>query len=240
MLLKMTDRPANSGAIQPFYPGLSLDKGDTGIGSIGRIDHAYIAQKHTIAMHPHINDEILSYFRTGTAQHRDSMGIESDVGGTRLMLMKAGKIYHHEETVAADGKPLEGLQIFIRPKAKDLPASVEFFDLDNLHSPNAWRLLAAPTNAPFAFSSQTWLYDVKLTAGNQIELPQIAPNLTALLYVYQGEISVNGETLGKTHRLLIQDEQIQITSEQGAELVLFVTDENAEIYKDGMYSGNQL
>lgn len=52
--------------ISILYPGTILGNRDTGIGSIGRIDHAQITGATTIKMHPQSNDEILSYFRVGT------------------------------------------------------------------------------------------------------------------------------------------------------------------------------
>ncbi|MCI0616815.1 pirin family protein [bacterium] len=146
----------DKGPITILHPGLAVSKTDTGIGSIGRIDHAYISGNHIIPMHPHVNDEILSYFRSGKAEHRDSEGYVEMIGKNKLMLMKAGKSFHHEERMIDEGEPLEGLQIFIRPRKKDLQPEVTFLDLENLHSENKWRLLASPrAETIFQFSSQT-------------------------------------------------------------------------------------
>lgn len=224
-----------SSGIQTFYPALHLQNGDTGIGGLGRIDHAQIPTPHHITMHPHSNDEILSYFRTGTAEHNDSMGIRKVVGGTTLMLMKAGEIYHHEEKMTA----LEGLQIFVRPLKKDMPAGVEFAELETLHSPNQWRLIASQNDGYLQFTSDVSLYDMQLDAGSRQTLPAVAQGKTAVLYVYQGEILLNGEKLAKKDVALIQNENAEIHSQNGAELVLFVADERSESYKDGMFSGNR-
>jgi redox-sensitive bicupin YhaK (pirin superfamily) len=53
--------------IQILYPGLirpQLD--DSGFSTIGRIDHARITPGTLIPMHPHKNDEILTYVRRET------------------------------------------------------------------------------------------------------------------------------------------------------------------------------
>ncbi len=230
------------GPIQILYPGLGLSKNDSGLGSIGRIDHAKILGGGAIPMHPHINDEILSYFRTGKGIHRDSEGFEEIIGKEKLMLMKAGKYFEHEETMFS-GEPLEGLQIFIRPGKKDLKPEVVFLDLEELHSENKWRLLASPdASTKFQFSSQTWLYDQKLLKGVGCELP-ILPKagLSLLLYVFAGQVQINNQfSLGKKDSIVIKDEPIQIQAIEDAELVLFVTDESAEIFKGGMYSGNKI
>jgi hypothetical protein len=225
-----------------LYPGLAVSKTDTGIGSIGRIDHAKIHGNTVIPMHPHINDEILSYFRSGKAAHKDSEGFVEFIGKNKLMLMKAGKSFYHEEKMIDEGEPLEGLQIFIRPGKKDLQPEVIFLDLENLHSENKWRLLASPTAATtFQFSSQTWLYDIKLLKNTSTGLPELSKNnLTCLLYVFNGVVKVNGDiNLEKREGLVIKNEEIIIEATDEAELVLFVTDEEAEIYDGGMYSGNK-
>jgi redox-sensitive bicupin YhaK (pirin superfamily) len=157
--------------------------------------------------------------------------------------MKAGKSFFHEEKIIGEPEPLEGLQIFIRPGKKDLNPQVIFLELENFHSENRWRLLASPhSETTFQFSSQTWLYDTKLSENSTIRLPQLpGENLTCLLYVFQGKINVNGQiSLEKKEALIIKGEEISInTADEKAELVLFITDEDGEIFNGGMYSGNQ-
>lgn len=247
MLHKIEKSDLDRGFITILYPGMALSGLDSGIGSIGRIDHAKIAGNHTIPMHPHVNDEILSYFRTGKGEHKDSEGYVEMIGKERLMLMKAGKLFYHEERMLDEHEPLEGLQIFIRPGKKDLKPEVHFLDLENLHSENEWRLLASPgSNTKFQFSSQTWIYDMKLLTGYKTALPKLGRDrLTCLLYIFKGKVTVKSELnpdidLEKKESLLIQSEEIFIAADIDAELVLFVTDEQADIYKAGMYSGNQM
>jgi redox-sensitive bicupin YhaK (pirin superfamily) len=231
-----------NGPIKILYPGLVVSNSDTGIGSIGRIDHPEIHGRTTIPMHPHVNDEILSYFRTGIAKHKDSEGFVETIGKKKLMLMKAGKSFYHEEVIDGQSEPLEGLQIFIRPGRKDLKPEVVFLDLEELHSESKWRLLASPNSETiFQFSSETWLYDMKLLKDKSSTLPQLPKNnLTLLLYVFHGEVEINGNVgLEKKESLIIIDEAINITAVKDAELVLFVTDEKAKVFKGGMYSGNQ-
>ncbi|HEX8016531.1 MAG TPA: pirin family protein [Flavobacterium sp.] len=232
-----------NGPIKILYPGTAVSGTDTGIGSIGRIDHPEIHGNTIIRMHPHINDEILSYFRTGQAEHSDSEGFVKIIGKKTLMLMKAGKSFYHEEKILGQDEPMEGLQIFIRPGKKDLNPEVVFLDLETIHSENNWRLLASPNpDTTFQFSSQTWLSDMKLLQGNSSEIPELPKsNLTALLYVFQGSVQVNDTIdLKKKEGIIFKNESIIINASEDAELVLFVTDEGGEIFKDGMYSGNQM
>lgn len=230
------------GALKILYPGLALNARDSGIAGIGRIDHAFFPGSTTIKMHPHRNDEILSYFRSGSAEHLDSAGFRATVGSKKLMLMQAGEIFYHEETVSAPaGQTFEGLQIFIRPAQKDQTPAVQFHDLAQEHSHNQWRLLAAPEKAPLQLSGRTWIWDVLLERGHSLALPEDAPHgAFCLLYVYQGEISAGGIALHKQQALIIDNENPVITTSGAAELVLFASDPHSEHYAHGMFSGNQI
>lgn len=230
------------GEIKMFYPGLSLGNGDTGLVSIGRIDHAFFEGNNIIKMHPHINDEILTYLRSGNVEHLDSEGFTGKINNTRLMLMKAGSSFYHEEKIIDKGEPLEGLQIFIRPRFKDAKPEVTFLDLDNAFSQNKWRLIASPSKeTKLNFTSHTWIYDIKSDKNKNLILPDLAKeNLTCLLYVFSGNIMVNKNIkLSKKDSLFIQNESIEIKTNEETQLVLFVTDENIENYDGGMYSGNK-
>ncbi len=221
------------GPIKIFYPGATLDNKDTGISSIGRIDHAFFEGNTIIKMHPHINDEILTYFRSGYAEHIDTEGYSANISNTKLMLMKAGKSFYHEEKVIDKGEPLEGLQIFIRPKLKDLEPVVTFLDLTNPYSENEWRLIASPTpETTLQFTSQTWIYDIRAKENLTLQLPKLGrENLTCLLYVFNGSIKVNDTSLlSKKDSVLIKYETISIQTNEITDLVLFVTDEAAEHY----------
>ena len=214
MLRKIEDRSKlGRGPIRVLYPGLDAahpdTAQDTGLATLGRIDHASIPAGTLVKMHPHVNDEILTYLRRGRVQHTDSGGHSREINAQRLMLMKAGSRFSHEEHVLPEGGPLEGLQIFIRPEARDLTPQVEFYDLPEQDSLNAWRLLAGAvgSGAPLTFRSRTWIYDTHLASAAPLPLPALPqPGLTALLYVVDGEASANDKRLNRGDSLMIKDE----------------------------------
>ena len=240
-MLKKIDTSKKSGNshIAILYPGLYLSDNDTGFHTWGRIDQAQIAAGAVIKMHPHVNDDILSYFRSGAIRHTDSEGYTERITPTRLMLMKAGKLFYHEEAVEQD---MEGLQIFIRPKEKDAEPEVIFEELDAVYSVNEWRLIASPDpQTRIQLSSDTRIYDMKLTTGHAASLPE-APlkDVAYLLYVFQGALLVNNEIgLQKGESLFIEEEAVDLTTDGEAEIILFTTHKHAPYYAGGMYSGNQ-
>lgn len=226
--------------ISILYPGLELSDNDTGYYSIGRIDQAHIHGGAVIKMHPHINDDILSYFRRGEVKHTDSEGFTEYITPNRLMLMKAGKLFYHEEAILDEQ---EGLQIFIRPGEKGLKPEVIFQDLKEVHSLDAWRLIASPDKekTKLQLSSHTWIYDMQATSGKDFSLPEeFSSDYGLIFYVFQGEVTVRGQIpLSKGDSLFIKDEDIFFKTDSHAELMLFVTNTTKPYFDGGMYSGNQ-
>ncbi len=118
-----------------------------------------------------------------------------------------------------------------------------FYELGETDSFDQWRLIASPNNeTPLIFSSQTWIYDTTISNRNTFELPAFPKeNLTALLYVFQGNLKINNDIeLVKGESLIVKDEKITFNTLDKTELILFLTDENAEYYQGGAFSGNQL
>lgn len=229
--------------IEILYPGVILpDSGDTGIAGIGRIDQAKVTPGTLIPMHPHIDDEILTYLRAGKVKHLDSEGTTAKISNTKLMMMNAGASFYHEELVLLDDGTLEGLQIFIRPEKGGLKPQVQFYDLPEPFSINQWRKLAGKgKDYPLAIRSNTWILDIQMNEGNAQTLPQSPlENPLCLFYVFKGKIKVNDDTLLQTgESLLIENESPTFEALETSDVVLFVTDPNAAFYEGGMYSGNQ-
>ena len=228
--------------IQILYPGLILPQlNDTGISTIGRIDHARIAPGSLIPMHPHRDDEILTYLRAGKVLHRDFEGLTAIVSNQNLMMMNAGVKFQHEELVLEDGGILEGLQIFIRPETAGLKQQVQFHELPAVYSINQWRKIAGKgMDYPLQIRSDTWLMDMRLDQGVTGRLPQPpAENTAFLFYVFSGEIQVNEDIiLAAGESVWIENEEPIFNSLSTSDIVLFMTRIGASHFDGGMYSGN--
>lgn len=228
--------------IEILYPGLIRPRlHDTGLSTIGRIDHARINPGTLIPMHPHRDDEILTYLRSGKVKHLDSEGHTDTISNNRLMMMNAGAKFSHEEKVLEEGGILTGLQIFLRPKTSGLPSQVQFHTLAEIHSTDRWRKIAGHDESyPLQIRSDTGIMDLRLEKGREISLPENLPDAsTCLLYVFNGEVKINDATALKTgESLLIEGEHPKIYASKTTDIVIFVTHMNAQHYDGGMYSGN--
>jgi redox-sensitive bicupin YhaK (pirin superfamily) len=228
--------------IQILYPGLIRPQlKDTGFFSLGRIDHARITPGTLLPMHPHRDDEILTYLRSGKVKHLDSEGHTDIISNQKLMMMNAGANFYHEERVLEEGGVLEGLQIFIRPEVGGLKPQVQFHQLQDAYSNNHWRKIAGKgQDYPLQIRSNTWLMDLRLEKGEEVLLPRApAENTAFLFYVFNGKIQVNGDmplTTGES--VLIEKENPLFNAHETSDIILFITQTDAIHFDGGMYSGN--
>lgn len=227
--------------IEILFPGKGIGSGDSGIGTIGRIDQATVTPGTLVPMHPHQDDEILTYLRSGVVEHKDTEGNIEVITNKRLMMMNAGSKFQHEELVLPEGGVLTALQIFIRPEIGGLTPQVQFHEFPETISRNEWRAVAGKgDDFPLQIRSSTWIYDMGLDQGKQQSLPVLPlKDAICLVYVFDGSLAINENiNIQKGESLVVENEEIQLKAVQDCDIVLFITDRNAPVFKEGMYSGN--
>jgi redox-sensitive bicupin YhaK (pirin superfamily) len=227
--------------IEILFPGKGIGSEDSGIGTIERIDQATVTPGTLVPMHPHHDDEILTYLRSGVVQHKDTEGNIEVITNKRLMMMNAGSKFQHEELVLPEGGMLTALQIFIRPETGGMEPQVQFHEFPEAISRNEWREVAGKDDAfLLQVRSDTWVYDMRLEQGKQQSLPVLPlKNTICMVYLFDGSLAVNENiNLQKGESLVVENEEIQLNAVENCNIVLFVTDRNARVFKEAMYSGN--
>lgn len=224
--------------IEILYPGKALGLKDTGFYTIGRIDHANFNPPGIVPMHPHRDDEILSYMRSGVVLHRDSSGYQKSLDGFTMMMMNAGSGLQHEESAQ---QALEMLQIFMRPSENGLEPKVQFHQFENLYSENQWRLVAGNhQTAPLDLRTDSNIFDARISAGNSLTVPVLSPEkVINFLYCFNGSVRVGDNVLDKGDSVIFNDEAVTIKAIEESDLVLFQIVEQARYSDTGMFSGNQ-
>jgi redox-sensitive bicupin YhaK (pirin superfamily) len=224
--------------IRRVRPGLIFGAtADPAFGPLAVLDHANLGVGTLVRFHEHVNDEILSYMWRGTMVHADSSGNRVALSPDRLMMMNAGQSFWHEESAPSDS--VEMLQIFIRPREADLPGEVQFHDRDDTIADGRWHLIAAPETgaAPLRIRQQVMVYDVRLPAGREIEIPR-ADGMQQLLYVFDGEISAGSADLVKGDALADDENPLPpIKAIRPATLLAFLVDRRADATRAGTISG---
>ncbi|MBP2833106.1 pirin family protein [Aquimarina sp. U1-2] len=207
-----------------------------GLAQLGRIDRGHLKPGVFVGMHPHKNDEILSYVRSGNLVHEDSEGDSKIVSNTRLMMMNAGSGIYHQESIPEDGDDVHMLQIFLRPAEDDVTPSVQFHDFEAAYNVNSWRQVAGSfdTDVPLKINADAAVFDARI---DKIIQGQHAEDKTYYLYVFDGTIDIDGQMLLKGDSLVYENESIRIVPAGIADLVLFELDKNKPYSRNGMYSG---
>lgn len=224
-------------SITRVQPGdiLGNDATDSAFGPLAIIDHAVMKKGLTIKMHEHINDEILSYIGKGVMHHKDSADFKAPFERGKLMLMNAGSSFWHEEKVHED--EVEMLQIFVRPKATDLPPEIQFHNKPLAN--DDWYLMVGPedSSAPLYVRQEVYILDAHPLAGDTLEIPSY-PNLTPFLYVMNGEITVDNLTLTKQEAVTdLTNPLPPLIAKEDSTVLLFFVDRAAEMSMDGTISG---
>jgi len=224
--------------IEINLPGLAWNNPDdkNGFFQLGRFDRGKLFPGVFVPMHPHQNDEILTYMRKGEMIHEDSEGKREVISNTRLMMMNAGAgIYHQESVAQTSPEHVELLQIFIRPAQENDQPEVQFASFDEPWSVNEWRLIAARTDAPLRIKSDVIVRDCRLRES-KIQIPG-SRDKAYLLHVFAGSVDVAGIYATAGNSVLFQDEKPELTSSETADLVLFELNPMAPYTRSGMYSG---
>ena len=194
----------------PILPGWTI-KGhaDHGYGPLARFDLSQMDPGGHVPMHPHENDEIVTYMLQGVLRHADSAGSAHEVTPDKLMVMNAGRRFEHEEGVARDGIQARWIQIFVRPRQADLEPGVQIVDLP-VTPRGQWRHLV----------------------GNQ------QSGAPAFVHVLEGEARLAGQTLRAGEGILLRtDAPALIQTRAATGLLLFLVAPDASITHAGTIGG---
>ncbi|ABC81975.1 pirin family protein [Anaeromyxobacter dehalogenans] len=158
-------------------------------------------------MHPHRGIETITYMLDGSVAHRDSIGNSGVIGAGDVQWMTAGSGILHEEMPKVGPRRLDGFQIWVnlpaklkmtRPRYQDVPAA----RIPEVARPGGARVRVVAGEVDGVagavkdiFAGPTYL-DVALPAGKTFEQP-VPRGHTALLYVFEGEVTVGGAQAGR-------------------------------------------
>ncbi|MBP2833096.1 pirin family protein [Aquimarina sp. U1-2] len=224
--------------IDIHFPGLVLENHTEkrGLAQLGRFDHGHLKPGVFVGMHPHKNDEILSYIRTGNLVHEDTEGDTKILSNTTLMMMNAGSGIYHQESIPEDGEDVNMLQIFMRPAEDDLKPRVQFSKLSEAYSHNQLRKIAGfdKQNDIIEINSEVTVYDARL---DEPITAFAKANKTYVLYVFSGSISAGASKLEAGDSLIFKNEDVELNPNKTTDVVLFELDENKPYSRNGMYSG---
>ncbi|MDA8621664.1 pirin family protein [Psychrosphaera sp.] len=178
--------------------------------------------------HPHKGFETLSYMIQGSMEHNDSTGGHGLITSGGVQYMTAGKGIVHSETPKQDSGLLFGFQLWLNLPSKDKLQPPRYIDIPKQSIPvidettaiqgkGRIKVIAGQFNGEGEVGPvvrddiQAEIYDITLTSGS-LET-RIANEKQGFLYVYQGEITINGNKVStKQIAVLSEGELVNINN----------------------------
>jgi len=191
--------------------------------SLRVINEDRVAAGKGFPTHSHRDMEIITYILSGGLEHRDSMGNGSVIRPGDVQRMSAGTGVAHSEFNPSDSEPVHLLQIWIMPRARNLPSSYEQKAFSKDERRNQLRLVASDDGSD---GSVTIQQDAKVYAaildGDRAIEHTLPDNRYAWLQVARGNLNVNGHELTQGDGAAISRERsLKLVSPDEAELLLF-------------------
>lgn len=168
--------------------------------------------------HPHRGFETVTYMLDGHMLHEDHLGNQGHLKAGGVQWMTAGSGIIHSEMPQQESGLMRGFQLWLNLPASEKMKDPAYVDLkpeqlSRLELPSGGRAiviagsvtlpqLSLRTNGPIqGLSTEPMYVDFMLTAGEQLQL-QIPAGHNALLYPFEGEVTINGARV-QTHQAAI-------------------------------------
>jgi len=165
--------------------------------------------------HPHRGFETVTYMLSGRMRHRDSAGNEGLVTNGGVQWMTAGRGVIHSEMPEQDEGLMEGFQLWLNLPARDKMMEPWYRDIPSEEVPRftsedgvTVQVIAGETHgvagAVQRAHTQPLYLDLEIPAGVTFEQP-IPQGHNAFLYVYRGEVVVEGKGVAKTRMAVLDN-----------------------------------
>jgi len=187
------------------------------------INEDRVASGKGFPTHSHRDMEIITYILAGALEHRDSMGNGSVIRPGDVQRMSAGTGVAHSEFNPSDTEAVHLLQIWIMPRARNLPPGYEQKFFSEEERRGRWRLVASPNGEDGSVTIQqdARLYAATIAPASSIE-HRLDDGRHAWLQVARGGVTLNDQALQQGDGAAISHEGVlRITATDEAELLLF-------------------
>jgi len=172
-------------------------------------------------MHPHRDIEGLTYVVEGTFRHADSLGNGGVLPAGSVQRMTLGSGAYHSEQNGSQTEPIRFIQMWIMPRERGLPPSVEQKVFTREDRTNVLLAVITPDgSAGVSVHQDASVYVSRLEEGRSLE-HEFKPGFGAYLFLIEGEAELNGERLTAGDAALIRDEErLAVEAGQPSELIM--------------------
>jgi quercetin 2,3-dioxygenase len=172
-------------------------------------------------LHPHRDIEGITYVVEGTFRHQDDQGGGGILPAGSVQRMTLGSGAWHSEQNGSETEPMRFIQMWIMPSEQGLPPSLEqkvFTEKDR--TDRLLEVLSPDGGDAVMVHRDVWTSVARLNAGTEASHP-FATGRGGYLYVIEGSLTVNDESLGTGDAAKIRDEaELRLAAEDTTELIL--------------------
>jgi redox-sensitive bicupin YhaK (pirin superfamily) len=147
--------------------------------------------------HPHDNMEIISIPLKGSLEHQDSMGNVAVINPGEIQVMSAGTGIYHTEFNKSQDEPVSFLQIWLYPDKLNVAPRYGQMDYSKGDRENRFQQILSPdpNDQGVWIHQQAWFHVAEMDAGIEIEYVLKKEGNGVYVFVIEGTVEVNGETL---------------------------------------------
>ena len=192
-------------------------------GPLRVLNHDIVQSGKGFPTHPHKDMEIVTVIIKGELAHSDSTGKSEVIREYEVQKMSAGSGVYHSEYNNSPDKLVELMQIWIIPDRVGLTPSYEQIKFSpEQRKNNLLKIAGNSGNEGEIFISQkSEIYLSDLEKGKSLNFKP-AEDFGTYLYLYEGEIEVNGEKLHKGDAIQFEDaSELNIAANSNSSFILF-------------------
>ncbi|MDB5341478.1 MAG: Pirin-related protein [Planctomycetaceae bacterium] len=206
-----------------FSFGDYYDPARMGFRALRVINEDRVDPGQGFGMHGHRDMEIVTLVLEGALEHRDSLGNGEILKPGELQRMTAGTGIRHSEFNPSASEAVHLYQIWLQPERPGLPPSYEQKQFDATEQDGRWRVVASRDGreGSLVIHQDAALFLAGLKAGETLTRP-FASGRHGWLQVLRGRVTAEGlELVAGDALALSNEEQLTVTANAGAELLLF-------------------
>lgn len=206
-----------------FSFGDYYDPAKTNFGALRVLNDDNIKGGTGFGKHPHDNMEIISIPLQGALQHEDTTGTKAIIKENDVQIMSAGTGLQHAEKNNSLTEETSFLQIWIFPKNKNIAPRYDQKSFDPALRKNQLQVVVSPTDSSAVWINQdAWLSRYDPEAGNQLTYNLNKKGNGVYVFVLEGNITINNQTLQTRDALGIWDtDSIDLSADTSSQ-VLFI------------------
>ncbi|MBC9795681.1 pirin family protein [Sinomicrobium weinanense] len=174
-------------------------------------------------MHPHDNMEIITIPLRGDLEHKDSMGNTGRIKNGEIQVMSAGTGIFHSEYNPNKDQETNLLQIWLFPNERNVEPRYDQISIEDYRKKNElYQVVSPDVNGQGTWIHQdAWFNLGDFDKGTAREYHLKKEGNGVYLFVMEGSVSVNGQTLDKRDAYGVWDtDKISITAENDARFLL--------------------